>query len=389
MKTFLVPFLATIIAIPLFGSSDDSHSHYHSHPHYRGGASVFVSYANAQTNANLEEALKINLGFNGNTGYTQFIMDTGSCGIVASPDNFTPAPGAINLGSGETHYTDGTFSKDLTGTVWSATQQIYNEAGKLIATSNVPVLQVTQEVDNGGTPFTPSGIAVMGIGFGREGNDTPAKTPAFNPFLNLTSIRRNGIRTPLPRSWVNGYIVTPTGVELGLTAKNTARAGFIKLTPWPQYSTSTLPEWMPMSMTVCINGICGDGMSIMDTGIKNAIVNPPPGANPGMLVNCPGTTTPQCFPSGDIITVYYPNQTDPVAYYTFTTGQTGNPMQPDSVAEQTRPTIFWNTGRHFIGGINFLYDNKHGLAGFIWNGNTSNEFGYVRPTHHNHKKKCH
>jgi hypothetical protein len=384
MKTFFVPFLAALIAIPLFGNVENA-------PRCRckSKASVFVSYANAHSNPNLEQTLMINLGFNGNSNYTQFVMDTGSCGIVASEDNFTPAPDAINLGPGATHYTDGTFSKELTGTVWSASQQIYDETGKLIATANVPVLQVTQEIDNGGTPFTPHGIAVMGIGFGREGSDTPAKTPAFNPFLNLTSILgKKGKLLPLPKNWVNGYIVTPTGVKLGLTAKNTARAGFIKLTPWPQYSTPTLPEWMPMSMTVCINGVCGDGMSIMDTGIRNAIVNPPPGANLGTLVNCPGTTMAQCFPDGDIIQVYYPNKTNPVAYYTFTTGgQTGNPMQPISVAEQMRPTIFWNTGRHFIGGINFVYDNKHGLAGFIWNGNTSHEFGYVRPNHKH--KKCH
>lgn len=355
-----------------------------SNARYKNKTSVFVSYANAQTNPNLEDSLFINLGFNGNTTFHQFIMDTGSCGIVASPDIFQPAPGAQCLGLGETHYTNGSFERDLTGTVWSATQQIYDETGKLLATSNVPVLQVTLEVQNGVSKI-PTGVAVMGIGFGREGSDQPAKTPAYNPFLNLTSILIKGKLSPLPKNWVNGYIITPTGAELGLTAKNTRKAGFIKLTPWEQYSTPKLPEWMPMSMTVCVNGFCGFGQSVMDTGITNAIINPPAGADLGPLVNCPGaspSSPPACIGDGDVISVFYPNQANPVAFYTFTTGGTGNPMQPDSVAIQSRPTVYWNTSRHFIGGINFVYDNKHGLAGFIWNGNTSDKFGYVIPTKH-------
>lgn len=347
---------------------------------YQGTSSVFVSYANAATNTDLEDSPKINVGFNGDPGFNQFIMDTGSCGIVASPDIFQPAPNAINLGPGETHYTNGTFNRVLTGNYWTATQQIYDAEGNLLATSDVPVLQVTQEVDNGNPPITPTGFALMGIGFGREGNDTPPKTPAYNPFLNLTSILKKGKLRPLPRNWVNGYIVSAEGAELGLTAKNTRKAGFIKLTYWEQYATSDLPEWMPMSMTVCVNGVCGDGMSVMDTGITNSIINPPPGANLGTLVNCPDTTQPQCISDGNVISVYYPNQSNPVAYYTFTIGQTGNPMQPDSVAVQSRPTIYWNTSRHFLGGINFVYDNRNGYAGFIWNHNTSDAYGYVIPS---------
>jgi len=377
MKTLLGLFLALLIVMPTFGMADNSR--------YKGKTSVFVTYANAATNASLEDSLFINLGFDGNAS-TQFIMDTGSCGIVASPDRFTPAPGATNLGPGQTFYTDGSFVRTLTGTVWSATEQIYDENGVLKATSDVPVLLVTQEVQDG-QMLTPANIAVMGIGFGREGDLLPLKTPAFNPFLNLTSIKKKKKLIPLPKDWVNGYIIKPNGVELGLTFFNTRRAGFIQLTPLPQFSTPKLPEWMPMSMTVSVNGVSGDGQSVMDTGIRNGIINPPPGANLGPLVNCPGTQTPACVGGGDVIQVYYPNQFDPVAYYTFTTGQTGNPMQPDSVAVQTRDTIYWNTGRHFIGGINFVYDNTHGLAGFIWNHQTSHQFGFVHPTDHKHHHK--
>ena len=220
----------------------------------------------------------------------------------------------------------------------------------------------------------------MGVGFGREGDLQPPKTPALNAFLNLTAISKKGKLYPLPKSWVNGYIVHAQGVTLGLTAKNTRKAGFIKLQYWEQYATPTLPEWMPMSMTVCVNSVCGSGMSVMDTGIKNSIINPPPGINVGPLVDCTGTTDPVCYGDGNVISVYYPNQYDPVAFYTFTIGQTGNPMQPDFVAYQMRPTIYWNTSRHFLGGMDFVYDNTNGYAGFIWTGATSDQFGFVIPT---------
>lgn len=371
IQTMLILLLAALIAMPMFSHAEKRR--------YVGKTSIFISYANAKSNPDLENSFLINLGFNDDTTYKQFIMDTGSCGIVASPDIFKPAPDAVNLGPGETNYTNGSFERVLTGTYWSATQQIYNEKGKLVATSLVPVLQVTHEVDNGQVK-TPSGVAVMGIGFGREGDFHPPKTPVYNPFLNLTSVLRNGKLKPLPKDWVNGYIVSDKGVELGLTAKNTKKAGFIKLKRWKQFSTSSLPEWMPMSMTVCVNGVCGNGMSVMDTGITNAIINPPSGVNVGALINCPDTQQAKCVDDGNMFSVYYPNQKHPVAFYTFTTGQTDNPMQPNSVAFQNRPTIYWNTSRHLIGGMNFIYDNKNGYAGFIWNRNTSSKYGYVIPS---------
>lgn len=373
IKTLLVLFAATLIAMPLSCMGEKTECR------YKGKTSIFVPYANAKTNPDLEDTPEIIVGFNGDTKYNQFIMDTGSCGIVASPDIFQPAPDATNLGPGETFYTNGSVEKTLTGTYWTATQQIYDSKGNLLATSDVPVLQVTEEVDNGQSK-TPTGVAVMGIGFGREGNIPPPKTPAYNPFLNLTAILRKEKLKPLPKNWVNGYIVSAEGVELGLTAKNTRNAGFVKLTYWEQYSTSELLEWMPMPMTVCVNGVCGAGTSVMDTGIKNSIINPPSGANLGSLINCPGTQQPQCVSDGNVISVYYPNQNNPVAYYTFTIGQIGNPMQPDSVAVQRRPTVYWNTGRHFLGGMDLIYDNTNGYVGFIWNNKTSEKDGFVIPS---------
>ena len=214
---------------------------------YTGTTSVFVPYVNAEENSDLSDSPTINLGFNGSGHHVPFIMDTGSVGIVASPDIFTPARGAKYLGPGQQFYSSSGIIEE--GNWWSATQQIYDANGNLVATANVPVLQVTSircsdnarscEPNN-----NPTGISVMGIGFARESPQQPRGTPSYNAFLNLQTILQNNVLAPLPSDWCNGYVVCPNGVYLGLTAQNTTNAGFVKLLPWSTYSTPSLPEWM-------------------------------------------------------------------------------------------------------------------------------------------------
>ena len=309
-------------------------------------------------------------------------MDTGSVGIVASPDIFQPAPGAKNLGSGKQIYTSSGIIEE--GTWWSATQSIYDANGNLLATSDVPVLQVTkiscQKHARGCTSNDhPTGISVMGIGFARESKTQTRGTPSYNAFLNLQTVLQNGQLQPLPSDWCNGYVVTPTGVDLGLTSSNTLNAGWVKLMPWPQYSTPTLPEWMAAPMTIDTNGVSGDGTILMDTGVTTGFLTPPPNANLGTLVECPGSALVECIPDGDVIGVYLPNQTTPVAFYTFTTGESGNLMEPDGVHVVVGSNVFFNTSRHVLGGINFIYDNSNGYVGYIWNGQSSSAVGYVNP----------
>jgi len=379
MKVFLVFSLTVVLALPFACIASSAKSRYPGSKY-----SVFVQFVNANTNADLEEPPKINVGFNKHPAYHPFIMDTGSCGIVATPDVFKPGANAINLGPGSTYYDSD--STTAMGTYWTATQQIYDPAGNLLATANVPVLQITQTCvtnPDGSTTcnMNPTKFALMGIGFGREGSSLPLKTPAYNAFLNLTQVKINGKLRGLPKEWVNGYVISSTGANLGLTDVNTANAGFVKLQLWLQYSKSNLSEWMPTTMTVNINGASGYGESIMDTGIKFALLTPPNDANLGTPVLCPGTTEAECVPDGVVFNVYFPNEINPVAFYTFTTGQQDNPMQPDSVSTAVvHPNIFFNTSRKLLAGMNFVYDNKNGYCGYIWNGNTSNWYGYVIPT---------
>jgi hypothetical protein len=133
-------------------------------------------------------------------------------------------------------------------------------------------------------------------------------------------------------------------------------------------------------MTVSVNGIPGNGHVLMDTGVGDAFLSPPSNADVGTLVDCPGSTRQQCAPDGDVIGVYLPDQTNPVAYYNFTVGQADNPMSPVSVTVVNDATgVFLNTSRHVLGGINFIYDNTNGYIGYIWNGGSSSTIGAVIP----------
>jgi hypothetical protein len=112
MKTSLVLFLAILIATPLLCMADKAKcpcKNSKAKSRYQCGVSLFVPFVNAETNTNLEASPTINVGFNGDPGFHPFIMDTGSCGIVATPDYFKHAPDAENLGPAETFYdSDGT-----------------------------------------------------------------------------------------------------------------------------------------------------------------------------------------------------------------------------------------------------------------------------------------
>lgn len=288
---------------------------------FGGPATVFVPYTNATTNPNLADSPSVNLGFDSSGRYTPFTMDTGSVGIVATRDAFEPASEAQNLGPRQQYYSSSGNIEN--GTWWSSKENIYDASGKLVATADVPVLQVTSRACAPNARSCrpskhPTGVALMGIGFARESPQQPRGIPAYNAFLNLTSVATSGgAPQPLPAGWRNGYVVTASGIYLGLDGANTQHAGFLKLQLNPAYSTPTLPEWMAASMTVSANGVSGTGTVLMDTGVGIAYLTPPAGSSVGPLAACPSSVLPQCAPNGTVVKLYLPDQSAPVAAYSF------------------------------------------------------------------------
>ena len=351
---------------------------------YDGSASVFVPYANASRNVGLTSPPTVSLGFNQETGFSSFVMDTGSTGIIASTDIFAPAVGAQNLGAGSQFYSSS--GRILNGTWYSSTENIYSDTGRILATANVPVLQVqtaTCAVNaRACTPDNhPTNISMMGVGFARESSQQPRGIPAYNPFINITAIAAaDGILHNVPIGWASGYVVTSGGTWLGLTRTDTANAAFAKLTQktYPAVGGGSIIDWAPATMSLDINGIKRNGNLLMDTGVTVSYLSPSPEQSAGVLVACNNTGLVECLSPGSTIGVSMPGLTDPIAYYTYKVGQVHNPMQPDQVVIANDPSeVFLNTSAHFLNGMNFIFDPTNGYVGYQWTGNTSSSDGFV------------
>ena len=128
---------------------------------------------------------------------TKFVMDTGSTGIIVSPDNFKPGPNGKAVGTGSQFYSSSGLLS--TGTFYE-TNVVINQTPApggtptALATSKVTVLLVTNQTctipGRTCTPTppggTPSGIAYMGVGFDRGSSsiNPPAAYNNTNPFIN-------------------------------------------------------------------------------------------------------------------------------------------------------------------------------------------------------------
>ncbi len=345
---------------------------------YPDAPSVYIPYSNQASN----KSPRVYVGFDGSSNYVELIMDTGSVGLIVSKDIFTPKSDAKNLGPGRQVYTSSGIIEE--GTWWTATQQFYDKNGTLVATAEVPVLQVTSikctaDARSCTPTDNPKGVTVMGIGFARESAEQPLGTPAYNAFLNVTGIVIDNKLEKRPANWCNGYVISPNGVHLGLNADNTGNAGFVKLEPWQEFSSTDLPEWHAAPMTLILNGTGQAGNILMDTGVDTAFVSPPSGSNVGTLVPCPDSARVECAPNGDLFEIYLPDQANPVAYYRFTLGDSNNPMQPNGAHVVSDTNVFLNTSRHVLDGMNIIYDNKHGYIGYVWNELSPGSVGYVDP----------
>jgi hypothetical protein len=339
-----------------------------------GGDTVFVSYDNGTNGPEAGNSPAVNLGFGDSSSYTPFVMDTGSTDIVVSADLFTPAPDAKDLGPGEQIYSSS--GRIEVGEYYTATENIYDANGNVIATSDVPVLRVTsircEPNARDCTPTDhPTGVSVMGIGFDREsGASDPARhRPDYNAFVNLTSVAGpNGALEPLPAGWHNGYEVTPTGVYLGLTSAITSGASLVKLLPNPADSVPGLPEWQGAPMTITVNGVSSSGHVLMDTGLTTGLLSDP--SYQGTLTQCPsGEGGDKCLPAGTMVALSLPGQAHPAAYYTFTVDESNIVMQPNGgVALDSNDSKLFNTSVSVLNGITFFYDEQDGFIGYIANG---------------------
>ena len=262
---------------------------------YSGTSAPTVSsYATGAMSPTNEAKVYLQLG--GNPTY-YYAMDTGSTGILIDANHFTPGAGDVYRGQGtQTFDSSGIISH---GELYE-TNVVIKSGATAVATARVTILRVTSITcmpafpTCGAATYDPASpgsfpvITYMGVGFNRtpygtleaEGGTPPlAANTALNPFINITSLASGSpVSTLSP-----GYIVSKTGVKLGLTAANTSGFSFVKLKP-----NADGTGWLAAPVTIEAGGQTSSGTLLPDTGINWAYLTPAPGNTiPTTSVGCP------------------------------------------------------------------------------------------------------
>ena len=340
-----------------------------------GADSVFIGFdSSVVANGQLIALPQLDVGFNGSAA-KPFVMDTGSTGIVVSPDNYTLQPGAQPIGPGQITYNSS--GRTLSGYYYSTTVAITD--GTHSASASVPVLLVdTITTCPAGGSCTvnnnPTGVAMFGVGFGQEPAGQPYGTPDKNPFLHITQIDGQSA------SASQGYIVTSTGVFLGLTAANTAQ-----FAPANQVSlgwNATYSDWNRTPVTLTAGGATGPGTLLPDTGISYMFVQPALGAVVQTIPTTDATgpcASVSCAAPGETFVIAIGSDPNNPAFtysVTIAPGSTGAPIAQPIAPEYVVPltpaapspafsTV--NTGFHFYNAVNYAYDYQNGVVGFVSN----------------------
>ena len=333
---------------------------------YRGLSELEIPFANGPISPGYVPEVWLKLP---GSAPRRFGMDTGSTGIVVAAEHYTPAPGDVDGGPGRLIYNSS--GRILSGERFTTDVVIQRDGNAPVATARVQVLRVTEiscleHARDCRPEQNPRDVALMGVGFDRDAAQGTEPGAPRNPFTSLVSLASHA-----PLSTVrSGYVVTRTGVHLGMTSELTDGFAFIKLARNPAAPPES-PEWSTAPMTVSVDGVAAEGTILVDTGIKYMFLSPPAGT-----ILAPGARAP----NGTKIAVYLPDKRSPQpAFYTFTVGERANPMQPERVEVVRDRGVFVNTGRMFLEGFDYLYDAVGGYVGYGWNRRLSGSFGGVTP----------
>lgn len=265
-------------------------------------------------------------------------MDTGSTGIVISAGSI-PNFGQLSGTPGKLTYNSS--GRIMIGS-WVTTPVTLNGSnGQHFTTAPIPVLAVTQIAcqDNARhcTPEdNPRGVAMMGVGFAREGSEQKQSTPETNPLLNPADTA----------AFHKGYVVTRDGVHVGLNA-NVAGEGFsfVKLQPDPRITG----EWQPAPVCITVNSDAKRcGTALIDTGVTDMYLT---------LPNYPDNPLP------DDATLTFTFTPD-ISYSLAASGDDSALAPEKIVLNTTRQTPFVNTGVNFLNGFDVLYDARNGYFGY-------------------------
>jgi Immunoglobulin I-set domain len=219
--------------------------------------------------------------------------------------------------------------------------------------------QVAAYADNVGILGT---VENFGVGFDRTGLGTSPNNDQYNQqynaFFSLAQMRAG--------TMIAGYILTPTGVQLGLT-ENTTGFAYTNLVPTglSQIPRSP-PDWQAPMGTMTYNGkTYPAGQVVLDIGIPHGILTLPGQPTSGTTVALPMGVN--LINSGGSVGYQINNATD-------------NILNPTSISwfapldgnfSENQPPYqaqLFNTGRFVINAFDLLYDGTNGYLGVEPNG---------------------
>ena len=368
---------------------------------------VFLSYVNQPTVEGVIEkspelAVRISSG-SAPVVDTHAVMDTGSVGIVISRDAFGGSEAGIDTGEpGSITYSSS--GKTMSGTTGHASVTIEGANGASVVTKAIDFLIVdkvscAKNARHCQATSHPTGIAMMGIGFGRQDkNGDETFTPARNPFTHVASREDGTVR--------RGYVVTAEGVQVGINPLQLTGRDFdlTTLQPDPAHQDQDHPgnnDWLPQDVGIMVNDRPAQGQVLIDTGVTDMYMTVPYATSQGLTVSAcedragehPAYDTQSCarieaaaakgdytswttLQPGTDVRIGISNGRIPVglsAAYSFQVAGTAT-VAPDRLllvrnltapeADASIEPTFVNTSVRFLNGFNYLFDQQDGYTGF-------------------------
>lgn len=337
---------------------------------------IFLSYANAPgERQDITRVPKLRISFG--DAPSEIVMDTGSTGILVSASRIPNIDVLPSRGDGRLTYSSS--GRIMIGR-WVVTPvTIIGGNGATARTAPMPVLAVTRiECTSWARRCTPTdnprGVAMMGVGFGREHDHQTQSGPDRNPFLRIAHIAERASDAESTREMRRGFIATRHGVHLGLTAGNTRGAfHYLKLERAPNGR-----DWHETPACISVNnGKAACGEMLVDTGITTMFLTVPEDQAARALRR--GRNRSITLAAGSKVTIAAGTADAAQVSYTFAAGDRRNPMAPDRITfiRRSGGPAFVNTGVHFLNGFDYLFDDDGGHVGFRWSGHIPHPPGGV------------
>jgi hypothetical protein len=305
---------------------------------------VFLPFLDDQ-GSGIDRTPTIGLSFGGRVH--RAVLDSGSTGVVVAASLIPDFDQLAAVGPGKLTYTS---SGRVRLGQWVVTPvTLVGEDETTISTTPMPVLAVTEvrclrDARDCTPNDSPRDIAMVGVGFGREGDAQSQSTPDKNPLLQVA-----GDGKPLRR----GYILGHNGVQVGLTGENTGGSfTFVKLQRSPD-----LNDWSAVPACISLDGLTPPacGTMLVDTGVSAMFLTVPPAQANGMTGS---------LPPGTKVAIGLDVPGGQTELYSFAV-EGASALAPSATHLRVADDrTFVNTSFHFLNGFDVLYDADGGYAGF-------------------------